>query len=253
MLKRFIVILLFASVSVTALLCVERKEIRIEEEEEIVEEVVLSEYDDIMKAVEEESGIDWRLLSAIAYAESRFSSDLVSKRGAVGVMQVMPSIGRYFGFSAEELPEPQNNIRAAAFLLCDIESAIRLPHEMPSRDRLAILLACYNGGIGHVSDARRLARAFGEDANSWETVSRYLRLKSDPQYYENEVVKSGRFKSGRGTTAYVRDVLKRYDHYCKLTGRPANKPAENQAGEHYSDETLPIVVQPMEFISRYFF
>ena len=224
LLKRLLFALLFSGISLAMLLCIALRSEETEVvEEQIVERVRISDYDDIMLAVEEESGIDWRLLSAIAYAESRFSSDLVSKRGAVGVMQVMPSIGRYFGFSTEELAEPYNNIRVAAFLLCDIESSIRLPEDLPPKDRLSILLACYNGGMGHVSDARRLARSFGENMNSWETVSHYLRLKNDPDYYEHEVVKYGQFKSGRSTTAYVRNVLKRYDQYCKMTEKvPGN-------------------------------
>ena len=216
------VILLFVAVSVGLLWFTP---VAVEEPEVCEEEVfvpIISDYDRIMQTVGEESGIDWRLLSAIAYHESRFRSDMVSRRGAVGLMQVMPSIGRYFGISSpEELGKPHNNIRAAAFLLCDIEAAIRLPKGLPEHDRLGILLACYNGGMGHVSDARRLARAFGEDMNSWTTVSHYLRLKSDPDYYENEVVKYGQFKDGRATTAYVRNVLKRYDHYCKMTDKAA--------------------------------
>ena len=219
MLKRITVILLFSGVSLALLIVSERPQpvVVVEQEETLVVYPVISEYDEIMRTVECESGIDWRLLSAIAYTESRFRGDLVSHRGAVGVMQVMPSIGRYFGIAEEELPKPYNNIRAAAFLLCDIESAIQLPAGLSDHDRLGILLACYNGGMGHVSDARRLARADGEDMNSWTTVSHYLRLKNDPDYYEREVVKYGRFKSGRSTTAYVREVLKRYDHYCKMT------------------------------------
>ena len=32
-------------------------------------------------------GNDWRLMSAIAYHESRFTADIVSRRGARGLMQ----------------------------------------------------------------------------------------------------------------------------------------------------------------------
>lgn len=215
--KRFLVILLFAAVSSVMLYMTFHREYDIETED--ISMPVISEYDSIMQTVETESGIDWRLLSAIAYTESKFHGHLVSRRGAVGVMQVMPSIGRYFGISTEELSKPHNNIRAAAFLLCDIESTLRLPEGLAEKDRLGILLACYNAGIGHVNDARRLARAFGESMNSWNSVSHYLRLKSDPEYYEHEVVKYGKFEGGRSTTAYVRNVLKRYEHYCKITDK----------------------------------
>ena len=60
-------------------------------------------------------------------------------------------------------------------------------------DRLKIVLACYNGGIGHVVDARNLARKYGANPDSWEVVADYLTKKSDPQYAHDDVVKNGRF------------------------------------------------------------
>ena len=79
-----------------------------------------------------------------------------------------------------------------------------------------LILACYNGGIGHVNDARRLARVNGEDPNSWEVVLRYLELKSDPAYYQHEVVKCGKFTGYRQTRAFVQDVMNRYNKYCRI-------------------------------------
>ena len=81
------------------------------------------------------------------------------------------------------------------------------------------MLAAYNGGIGHVNDARRLARSHGENPDSWETVARYLALKALPEYYEQQEVRCGRFTGGSQTRAYVRDVLKRYDRYCRIAAR----------------------------------
>ena len=80
-----------------------------------------------------------------------------------------------------------------------------------------MILACYNGGIGHVNDARRLARVNGEDPNSWEVVLRYLELKADPAYYQHEVVKCGKFTGYRQTRAFVQDVMNRYNKYCRIT------------------------------------
>lgn len=183
----------------------------------------ISDYDAVMRSVGDECGVDWRLLSAIACIESQFRSDAVSPRGAVGLMQIMPSIGEHFDIPCDSLPRPYYNVKAAAALLCEIESMMQLPETVSERDRLSLVLASYNSGIGHVSDARRLARAFGENFNSWATVSHYLRLKNEPEYYEHDVVVNGQFKSGRTTTAYVRDVLKRYHHYLEMTGDAAEE------------------------------
>ena len=56
----------------------------------------ISEYDGIMRRIGKEEGQDWLLMSAIAYSESRFQSHLVSNRGAIGLMQIMPIVGRQF-------------------------------------------------------------------------------------------------------------------------------------------------------------
>lgn len=180
---------------------------------------VISAYDNLIRRISEEEGHDWRLMSAIAYHESRFMPDLTSRSGACGLMQIMPSVARHFEIPAERIADPATNIWLANKLMTEIQSTLRLPEGTPEKDRMSIVLASYNGGIGHVSDARRLARVHGEDPNSWEVVARYLTLKAEPEYYENEVVKCGRFTGSRQTLAYVDDVLGRYDKYCRIAGR----------------------------------
>lgn len=180
------------------------------------ERYVISVYDDLIRRISEQEGHDWRLMSAIAYHESRFTPDIVSRRGAKGLMQIMPVVARQFDVPQEQLLDPETNVRLANLLLNKIASTLRMPTSVPFRDRMSIILASYNGGIGHVSDARRLARSHGENPNSWEVVSRYLELKADPAYYENEVVRCGRFTGYKQTRAYVNDVMKRYDRYCQV-------------------------------------
>ncbi len=180
---------------------------------------LLSAYDNIIRRVSDREGNDWRLVSAIAYHESRFTADRVSARGARGLMQVRPVVAREFGVPAELLSDPAINVRLANLLLNRIGRMLELPADMPERERLGFVLAGYNSGPGHVADARRLAAAYGEDPDRWEVVARYLGLKSDPEYYRNEVVRHGRFVGGRQTADYVGAVLARYDRYCGLAER----------------------------------
>ena len=184
---------------------------------DVVDEWVISIYDDMMQRIGEEEGQDWRLMSAIAYNESRFMAHVVSKRGAVGLMQITPVVCRQFNVDKEHLSDPETNIRLATKLLRKIDSTLKMSSSTPENDRMSIILACYNGGIGHVSDARRLAKSNGENPNSWEVVARYLQQKADPAVYESELVKYGKFTGSRQTEAYVREVMKRYDVYCKMT------------------------------------
>ena len=186
---------------------------------DVVDEWIISVYDDMMQRIGEEEGQDWRLMSAIAYNESRFMAHVVSKRGAVGLMQVTPIVGRQFNVDKEHLSDPETNIRLATKLLRKIDATLKMSSSTPENDRMSIILACYNGGIGHVSDARRLAKSNGENPNSWEVVARYLQQKADPAVYESELVKYGKFTGSRQTEAYVREVMKRYDVYCKMTSQ----------------------------------
>ena len=184
-----------------------------------VEKPVISAYDDLIRRVSEREGNDWRLMSAIAYHESRFTPDITSRSGARGLMQIMPSVARQFDVPVEEISDPETNVWLANRLLTEIESMLRLPESTSETDRMSIVLASYNSGIGHVNDARRLARLNGEDPNSWEVVARYLQLKAEPEYYQNEVVKCGRFTGSRQTLAYVKGVIGRYDTYCRIARR----------------------------------
>lgn len=180
---------------------------------------VISAYDNLIRNISEEEGHDWRLMSAIAYHESRFTPDISSRSGARGLMQIMPSVARQFDVPAAEISDPKTNIWLANKLMTKIMTSLRLPDGTPEKDRMSIILASYNSGIGHVNDARRLARLHGENPNSWEVVARYLTLKAEPEFYENEVVKCGRFTGSRQTLAYVNDVIGRYDRYCRIAGR----------------------------------
>lgn len=180
---------------------------------------VISVYDEIFRSISEREGHDWRLMSAIAYHESRFTPDLTSRRGAQGMMQIMPSVARQFDVPAERICDLETNIWLANKLLSEIQSALRLSAAASEADRMSIVLASYNSGIGHVLDARRLARVNGEDPDSWEVVARYLQLKADPAYYEHEVVRCGRFTGSSQTLAYVDDVMGRYGKYCSMAER----------------------------------
>ena len=187
-------------------------------EEQVSENVVddtdadgftISAYDDLMQRIGEEEGQDWLLMSSIAYNESRFQNDLISRSGAIGIMQIMPIVGKQFNVSKEDIAEPETNIRLAVMLLEELEAMLKMPASTPQSDRISIILASY-------FDARRLARNNGESPNSWEVVARYLRAKADPAVYESELVRNGRFTGSKQTEAYVKNVMSRYDYYRKM-------------------------------------
>lgn len=187
-----------------------------EQQAEMVVLPTISEFDTIMRKVGEEQGQDWRLMSAIAYNETRFREDLVSKRGAVGIMQIRPVVARHFNVPVEQLADTETNVRLAGMLLSELEGMLKLPATTPTVDRLSIILASYNAGIGHIHDACRLARSEGANPHSWEDVSRYLKLMAEPEYYNKEEVRHGKFNGSGQTLGYVREVMKMYHEYCTI-------------------------------------
>lgn len=178
--------------------------------------IVISEYDPIIRQISADRGYDWRFISAIAFAESRFNHNAVSGAGAIGLMQVMPTVARQFKTDPGQMVDPRANVSVGIRLLEQIGKTLRFPGSVSERDRLSIVLASYNCGVGHVLDARRLAVKYGENHNSWSVVSKYLVLKSQPEYYQDEVVRCGAFYDNAQTLGFVRKVMRYYDSYCEI-------------------------------------
>jgi soluble lytic murein transglycosylase-like protein len=85
------------------------------------------------------------LLHAVILAESRYDPTAVSSKGAIGLMQVLPSTGRRFG--AENLYSTEQNVTAGA-------SYLKWLLDLFDED-LALALAAYNAGEQAVIRAGR--------------------------------------------------------------------------------------------------
>jgi hypothetical protein len=82
------------------------------------------------------------LVAAIIRAESAFDPEAVSRKGARGLMQLMPATGRRFGLMPAELFDEELNI----------EAGVNYLEELIERyaDDLPLVLAAYNAGEGAV-------------------------------------------------------------------------------------------------------
>lgn len=65
-------------------------------------------YTDVILREAEALGVDPDLVGAVIYAESRFRADATSPRGAIGLMQLMPTTGRWI---AEQLGLPTPTVQ----------------------------------------------------------------------------------------------------------------------------------------------
>lgn len=173
----------------------------------------LSIYDDLIKIGADSLQWDWKLLAAQIYQESAFDSRAKSWAGAIGLMQLIPETGKRFG--ASDLNDPEQSIKAGVKFIQHLD---RLWAKTISDkdERIKFVLASYNVGLGHVEDARNLAKKYGAEPTIWEgNVAVYLLNKSKSKYFKDAVVKSG-YCRGDEPVNYVRLILSRYDQYKQL-------------------------------------
>ena len=98
------------------------------------------QYDSIIETAAVSASLEANLLRAVIVVESGFNSRAVSKRGAVGLMQLMPGTAARFGVANRY--DPRENVHAGArylkFLIDRFGQDVRLA------------LAAYNAGEGAV-------------------------------------------------------------------------------------------------------
>jgi len=173
----------------------------------------ISPYDPVFKQYAQEMGWDWRLLAAIAYSESGFNPNATSWMGARGIMQVMPKTARSFGVDENDLFNPEVSIRVASKILKELDAIMR--SRTGAGDRIKFVLAAYNAGSGHVTDAIALARKYELNPRVWsENVEQAMLWKMDPEYYNDSVCTNG-YCRGTEPVDYVVKVLNCYDNYKK--------------------------------------
>jgi len=111
--------------------------------------------------------VDYELLKAVVATESGFNPRAVSPKGAVGLMQLMPSTAAFIGVKSlpgktleESLSDPRTNIEAGARYLA---------RQMQRFDgRVELALAAYNAGAGAVLKA-------GRQVPDYPETQRYVR------------------------------------------------------------------------------
>jgi membrane-bound lytic murein transglycosylase MltF len=157
-------------------------------------------------------GMDWMLMAAQGYQESRLDHGARSAVGAIGVMQVMPETGKELKVGDITLLEP--NIHAGVKY---IRSLVERYYGDPSIDDLNKVLfafAAYNVGPGRVRQLRREATTRGLDANVWF----------------NNVERIASERIGRETVTYVSNIYKYYVTYLLIQGEYIERRALRKTG-----------------------
>jgi len=174
----------------------------------------LSPYDDLVRKYADQYGFDWPLIIALMYHESRFKKDAVSWAGARGLMQVLPVTAKRFGIV--DLHDPEKSIIAGMKMLNWLYDQFEL--ELPVQERTWFTLASYNAGLGHVYDARELAKELNLDPNRWfENVEVAMLKLSNPEYYSKATYG---YVRGVEPVTYVDNIRKLYSAYIELLRGP---------------------------------
>jgi soluble lytic murein transglycosylase-like protein len=95
-----------------------------------------AKYDQAIAGAAKANTIQAALVRAVIVVESGFNPRAVSKRGAVGLMQLQPATARRYG--VKDIYDPEQNIRAGTHYLSDLLTRFD--------SNLELALAAYNAG-----------------------------------------------------------------------------------------------------------
>jgi len=143
----------------------------------------------------DEYSLDYMLVLAQGYQESRLKQEAESPVGAVGVMQVMPATGEELGVGDIHQIDP--NIHAGVkYIRMMIDENFASDSITPLNQTL-LAFAAYNAGPGRVRKLRAEAATLGLDPNVWR----------------NNVELVAARRIGAETVTYVANIYKYYVAY----------------------------------------
>jgi membrane-bound lytic murein transglycosylase MltF len=111
--------------------------------------------------------LDYLLLVAQGYQESRLDHSVKSRVGAVGIMQVMPATAASQPVNVKDIQKPDNNIHAGVRMVHFLINDYFNEKELDKLNRTLFAMAAYNAGPAKISRCRKEAQEMGYDPNKW--------------------------------------------------------------------------------------
>jgi membrane-bound lytic murein transglycosylase MltF len=142
--------------------------------------------------------VDWLLMAAQGYQESRLNQNVRSPVGAIGVMQVMPATGK--DLKVGDIRKVEPNIHAGIKYMRWMIDNYYGNEPMSKLDKALFAFASYNAGAGRISGLRREAAKRGLNPNVWFNNVEYVAAE----------------KIGAETVTYVSNIYKYYIAYNLL-------------------------------------
>ena len=193
----------------------------------------LPEFRHAFQEAQEITGIDWRLLAALAYQESKWDPNATSPTGVRGMMMLTEDTADRLNVSNRL--DARQSIRAGSKYLAFLMD--ELPDDIKQPDRLWFALAAYNLGMGHFKASLHIAGTLKRDPTQWIEMKQVLPLLALPEYYSR--LKSGRARGGEAVILVENirnyfDVLSRIEMMYtppSLGGEPPIKKPPRKKGK----------------------
>jgi membrane-bound lytic murein transglycosylase MltF len=157
-------------------------------------------------------GMDYLLITAQGYQESRLDQTVRSKAGAVGIMQLLPSTAQDPNVGIPDITEAENNIHAGIKYLNFIRTRYFDEPGIDRYNQTLFALASYNAGPARIRSLREKAEAQGYDPNRW---------------FDNVELVAAR-EVGTEPVTYVANIVKYYVAYSLSVSRLVQREDERQ-------------------------
>ncbi|MDG4551565.1 MAG: transporter substrate-binding domain-containing protein [Candidatus Contendobacter sp.] len=149
--------------------------------------------------------LDYLLMAAQGYQESRLDQNAKSAVGAIGVMQVMPATGKEL--KVGDIRETEPNVHAGVKYIRFMMDRYYEKEPMDALNKGLFTFASYNAGPGRIAQLRKEAAKRGLNPNVWF----------------NNVELVAAEKIGCETVTYVSNIYKYYLAYKLLTKEHAER------------------------------
>lgn len=201
----------------------------------------LSPYDELIGRYAPQAGWDRYMLTALVWQESKFHIEVRSKRGALGLMQIMPHTASHF--EASDLLDPEENISTAVKLINRLQRLFRDDAEN-SEELLKFTLAAYNAGEGRIKDCIAFAASIGEPHRRWDDLVAVIPKMRPDSPALSDSMKIRKFQ-GYETISYVESMMRLQKAFRSIAlgpsspGRPVKQKDTAAIEEPLSEDTKP--------------
>lgn len=155
---------------------------------------------DIFRKHAGEYSFDYLMVIAQGYQESQLDQSRRSPRGAVGIMQLLPTTAADKAVGIKDISSADRNVEAGNKYLRHLIDTYIADPALPPREQLLFAFAAYNAGPGNLRKFRAKAAEMGLDPNRWF----------------GNVENGAAAIVGRETVQYVSNIYKYYIAYDML-------------------------------------